>query len=139
MFCKIILLFPDEKSKILLLKRSLNEGARPGCWDLPGGTVELFEPLESVLKREVLEETSIRLHDKPVIVHAELFERHGGMRLALVYFGKARNTAVKLSDEHTEFKWVSPGAAAGLDFGPGGEYVNRALEKFLNLGIQKKA
>lgn len=45
--------------KLLLIRR-----ARPpeaGCWSLPGGKVDLWEPTEEAARREIAEELGVRL------------------------------------------------------------------------------
>ena len=59
-----------ERGSILLVER----GGEPlkGLWSLPGGLVETGEKLEAAVKREILEETGLRI--QPVSVF-EIFER----------------------------------------------------------------
>ncbi len=57
-----IILF-DNKNKVLFLKRSRNLNKYPDSWDLPGGHIKEGESLLQGLKREVLEETSIKIED----------------------------------------------------------------------------
>jgi 8-oxo-dGTP diphosphatase len=59
-----------ERGSILLVER----GGEPlkGLWSLPGGLVETGEKLEDAVKREILEETGLRI--QPVSVF-EIFER----------------------------------------------------------------
>ncbi|KAH0543457.1 hypothetical protein FGG08_002222 [Glutinoglossum americanum] len=52
----------DAEPRILLVQRAAAERAFPGCWEIPGGSVEASDPtiLHSVA-REVFEETGLRL------------------------------------------------------------------------------
>jgi 8-oxo-dGTP diphosphatase len=61
---------PGRRGPILLVKR----GGTPlkGFWSLPGGLVETGETLEEAVRREVLEETGLRV--KPVSMFG-VFER----------------------------------------------------------------
>jgi len=56
--------------KVVLVKRKYEP--LKGHWSLPGGMVEIGEPLETALAREMLEETGLRVEVGPVI---EVFDR----------------------------------------------------------------
>ena len=43
----------NEKNEMLLLFR--NKAPEAGCWNIPGGSVELFETVKEAVKREVKE------------------------------------------------------------------------------------
>ena len=45
--------------KLLLIRRARSPEA--GCWSLPGGKVDLWEPTEEAARREIAEEIGIRL------------------------------------------------------------------------------
>jgi ADP-ribose pyrophosphatase YjhB (NUDIX family) len=73
------LIFPPEgpeqknaapKGAILMVERGRNP--LKGYWSLPGGLVETGETLETAVKREVLEETGLRVEPLKMV---ELFER----------------------------------------------------------------
>ena len=59
-----------RRGSILLVERGRNP--LKGYWSLPGGLVESGEKLEDAVKREILEETGLRI--KPVSIF-EVFER----------------------------------------------------------------
>jgi 8-oxo-dGTP diphosphatase len=59
-----------DDGKVLLVKRKYEP--LKGHWSLPGGMVEIGEPLESALTREMQEETGLAVDVGPVI---EVFDR----------------------------------------------------------------
>ena len=60
----------DTAGRVLLIKRRYDPLA--GQWSLPGGMLEIGEPLETGVAREVLEETGMLVAVGPVI---EVFDR----------------------------------------------------------------
>jgi 8-oxo-dGTP diphosphatase len=66
-----LIFFKEEpKGPILMVER----GGNPlkGYWSLPGGLVETGETLETAVKREILEETGLRVEPLKMV---ELFQR----------------------------------------------------------------
>lgn len=51
----------NEKGELFLSKRSQNCKNERGCWEVPGGGVELGEKLAEAAKREMLEEYGIEI------------------------------------------------------------------------------
>ncbi len=73
----------------------------------PGGTIEENETLEESLKREIKEETNLEIKIKqPVATH--LLKNKKPKQLAIYYFGINPKGKIKLSHEHTEYKWAKP-------------------------------
>lgn len=106
--------------KYLILRRATNTPGE-GSWDLPGGHLEEGEtPLEGI-KREVFEETSLRLKNIKSKKMVTVKDEQGDTRTQ-IYTADAVNDAVYLSPsdenrqkfaywnkpqpEHSEFKWV---------------------------------
>ena len=51
----------NSKKQVLLSKRKKHGLFYPGYWNLPGGLIEVDEPVEQGLKREVKEEIGIEI------------------------------------------------------------------------------
>lgn len=91
--------------KLLLLKRRTNDVHRPGKCDIPGGRLELGESPFDGIKRETMEETGI---DIDIVAPLEIqhFTRDDGQRITMIIFLCTPNGShIKLSEEHTEYKW----------------------------------
>ena len=84
----------DENNDVLFLRRSDYHKKFAGELDLPGGHLKEGENLISGLKREVLEETGLKIKN-PVF-----FEKQ---KDRYYFFAKYNNKKIKLSDEHIEY------------------------------------
>ncbi|MFH1643584.1 MAG: NUDIX hydrolase [bacterium] len=122
--CVSVVIFSSQK-KILVLKRSSHEPSYPNFWDLPGGNVKSGETLQEAAKREAKEESGLDI---------ELKKNHFCVyncpdKKFNIYGFKARpiNGDVLLSEEHTEFKWVSKNERKNLEYTPG---VKATIKKF---------
>ena len=85
--------------RVLLLRRSETD-SRTGYWEVPGGSVDHGESFEEAARREALEEAGIKLEDL-VFDHSSSYEFSGTKRIATVFRSEVKNTAVKLSNEHS--------------------------------------
>ncbi|MFA6064458.1 MAG: NUDIX domain-containing protein [archaeon] len=93
------------KGKCLAVKRSPTAKVYPNCWDFPGGKMEHGENPTEGLKREVLEETNLQVKViKPIFVHSEKNLNHA--YLIVFECELIGSEEIKLSPEHTEYKWV---------------------------------
>lgn len=99
-------LLRNSEGKFLLIRRN-EEKYSSQKWDIPGGRINPGTSLGENLAREVMEETGLTLLGEPKIIGAQdIFaspERHV---VRITYLGTADGTP-KLSDEHTEYTWVT--------------------------------
>ncbi len=104
----------DGKGKYLLLKKAeaYSNDLKNGFpnrrrWDLPGGRVEVGEPVRDGLRREILEETNLQLAEiiKIVDVHDAFF--HEGYHSVRIYFEVMTSGEIKVSPEHSEAQWLT--------------------------------
>lgn len=95
-----------KNGSFLVIRRAMkDEIGKESSWTLPGGRVENYEdPNKSVL-REVKEETGLNVSlIKPIFVWTG---RKGSLwRIVIHYLCKYKSGKVKLSKEHSEFKWI---------------------------------
>lgn len=122
-------LYPDQpivgigviivhEEKIVLIKRS-NEPAR-GKWTIPGGLVDLGEPMENAVIREALEETCLEV-DNPrlvdVVGHVE-HDQDGKVKYHYViidYLVHIRGGNISAASDAAELRWVSFDEVEGYD------------------------
>jgi 8-oxo-dGTP diphosphatase len=117
----------EHDGKILLIKRSDKYKGISGIWDIPGGRLEFGEEPEDGLRREVMEETGIKLTGINRILDASTVYNDDEKHIVrITYLCTAEVKEMKLSNEHTEFIWVDP---KKIDF----KIEDRLLEKALSL------
>lgn len=104
----------NTEGKMLLLRRSDTDDRRPLQWDFPGGLLDSGESLEQGAAREVAEESGIELSSVKAFYSksgkGQWTDGHGEHQrnVVRIYFsGQTEKSEVKLSYEHSEFKWVS--------------------------------
>jgi 8-oxo-dGTP pyrophosphatase MutT (NUDIX family) len=98
--------YAERDGKILLLKRA--GGALSGEWFLPGGAVDPGELPEDAARRELVEESGLRIEGELEMVGAYPIWVYGGDCLQLSYRGVVAEGDVVLSHEHDGQRWVDP-------------------------------
>jgi 8-oxo-dGTP diphosphatase len=93
---KVILI--DDENRLLIMKSSDMNVQFAGEWDLPGGHIHIGEDALEGLSREVKEETTLD------IASPERIYEEGRIKF---YKTRQYNGTIKLSEEHTEYKWVT--------------------------------
>lgn len=109
----------NEEGKILTIFRTETAPSRPNTWDLPGGEVDFGENPQDGIKREILEETGLEVEDiRPFDIEVHLFPEEGVYWLTIAYKCRAVSSKIKLSYEHNDYKWVTPGEFLELESSP---------------------
>ena len=114
--------------RVLLCRR----GKPPyvGCWSLPGGLVELGEPVVDALHREVREETGLAV---AIVRLAEVYERiapdpDGRTEYHFVlldYLCRVESGTLKAGDDAADVRWFAASELASLEMTPGSLAVIR--------------
>ena len=95
----------EKDGKILVLKRSSKDAFNPDMWDLPGGVMEFGEQVLDALKREIKEECDLDVEVlSPTDVSTKLSDEE--QYVATTFICEYKSGTVKLSKDHSEFKWV---------------------------------
>lgn len=108
----------QNTGKILILKRSVNLDWHAGEWEIHYGRIAQFEGLENSLEREVQEETGII--DIEIVKPLTVWHIFRGSKKAeneligITYHCRTKTEKVKLSNEHSEYRWVTPATALKL-------------------------
>lgn len=95
---------------ILLLKRSNSSKHYPGLWQLPEGKIEGKETPAESMKRELEEEigctfTPVTL--KSICPYSFNIDKINILIIRTLFYIKGK-PKIKLSHEHSEYKWVLP-------------------------------
>ncbi|UOO80805.1 dihydroneopterin triphosphate diphosphatase [Uruburuella testudinis] len=123
----VLVVLHDGTGNILLIERA----DRPNFWQSVTGSIEAGETLAATARREVAEETGIRLAENQLHNWQQsrqyeiyLHWRHRyppGITQNTEHIFSAcirRDTPVRLSAEHTRYQWLAAAAAADLVFSP---------------------
>lgn len=108
-FLQKAVVFHSDKHKLFLaLKRSPDSRSRPNDWDLAGGNVLFGELNEDSLRREIGEEANLEI-DKFVSVQViTTYDKEEEIYYLFIgFYCRATNKKVRISDEHSEYRWVT--------------------------------
>jgi ADP-ribose pyrophosphatase YjhB (NUDIX family) len=117
--------FVERGGRYLILKRAQHPYC--GCWEVPGGFVEAAERPDEAVRREIFEETGLRV-DAPSIIGAytSRYGDAGKWTVDVAFHCRASDGVLSLSAESCDAAWVSIEQMPALAFA--GE--RSALEEF---------
>jgi 8-oxo-dGTP diphosphatase len=101
-------LINDGADNYLFLKRSkAMESEHKPSWDVPGGRMKSEETVFLALAREIYEETGLKLkRGFSLLAAQDIFVPGKAIHvIRLTYETKSKRTAIKLSDEHSDYCW----------------------------------
>jgi 8-oxo-dGTP diphosphatase len=98
--------YAERDGRILILKRA--DGAAPGAWYTPGGSLDPGESPEQCARRELLEETGLVPSGPLERVGVIPMRVYGADGVLVAYACECREGEVKLSHEHTASRWIDP-------------------------------
>ena len=111
------------RDEVLVVRRTSDGG-----WELPGGRLGAYEDTDDGVRREIAEETSLDVPvGRPVHVVSWRNDDDRG-RVGVYYRCEAEARSVTLSDEHTDYEWLSPDTAADRLSDTQGTAVDRAVD-----------
>ena len=105
----------DVEGNILILKRGIGARDYPDTWDLPGGHLEPGETAPRAAIRESREEVGMGPGRIDQIDQSAEY----GVQYSTYLSGVGSQFEPKLSDEHSDYKWVNLQDALKEDLHPG--------------------
>lgn len=122
--------FIENNGEFLMLKRQENK-LYGGTWCLPAGKRD-SETIQECVIRETFEETGIVLDKSKLIYLKTVYVDNPGLQFTYHMFIikiEKRPTPKLKSEEHTEYKWVTPREALCMNLLPGQEICTRIAYK----------
>ncbi len=129
----------NSRNEVLMIRTH----KRSGLWGIPGGKIKWGETSGAALRREILEETGLKVSRVNFVlvqdcIHSKEFYRDAHFVL-LNYTCRCagKGAKVKLNDEAREFRWVSPATAARLPLNRPTKILLAAVRKLMNTGKRR--
>lgn len=126
-FVANVVVYREEDSRCLILKRDPREKVHPNKYAVPGGKLEwedldishpsringdvldFEDTIEKLLQREVAEEAGIKIHPHLLYINNVVFVRPDGIPVVLVKFAAKYKTGIVKPEKggFTDFAWVN--------------------------------
>lgn len=99
----------EEGFEFLLLKRADDAKIYPGIWQMITGTIESHEHTKDTLLRELEEETGLKPEKIYSIPRVNTFYLAIADKICMspVFLTIVSEKKVRISDEHSEYKWTT--------------------------------
>lgn len=127
-----IIKIEDGKIKFLLLKRAKNQ-IYPNIWQMVTGKIRKNENAVKTALRELKEETSLipkELYVVPIVNSLYLYNSDEVIFIPVFLAVVDGNSDVKISDEHSEFRWVTASYAKKMVNWEGQKKAIEIIEKY---------
>ena len=99
---------------LLVVQRTPKDEVGAGTWEWPGGKLEFGETLVEGLRREIEEETGLTVTIGELLYATTFFTGPERQLVLLTYEAFHQGGEVRLSEEHTDWKWVQPDELPGI-------------------------
>lgn len=120
--------------KYLLLKRNIKDKIHPGIWQIITGKINKKEKAYQTALRELTEETGLKpfkLYSLPK-VSSFYYKEKDTIHLIPLFLSEVKEEKIKLSEEHSEYKWLNFKSACRLVHWETQKENIRMINKMLN-------
>ena len=110
----------DGDGRLLMVQRGREPAA--GTWSIPGGRVEPGESDADAVRREVLEETGLRVRPAALVGRVERDGPHGSVYEIFDYAADLEPGSLDVpaaATDAADARWVAPAELPGLACSPG--------------------
>ncbi|KXK55448.1 MAG: hydrolase, NUDIX family protein [Chlorobi bacterium OLB5] len=124
----------DDGFEFLLLKRADDAKIYPGIWQMITGTIESHEHTKDTLLRELEEETGLKPEKIYSIPRVNTFYLAIADKICMspVFLTIVNDKNVRISDEHSEYKWTTIEEAKKLIHWPNQVDSLELIVRYLN-------
>lgn len=124
----------DDGFEFLLLKRADDAKIYPGIWQMITGTIESHEHTKDTLLRELEEETGLKPEKIYSIPRVNTFYLAIADKICMspVFLTIVNDKNVRISDEHSEYKWTTIDEAKKLIHWPNQVDSLELIVRYLN-------
>lgn len=106
-----------DAGRLLLVERARPPGV--GLWSVPGGRVERGERMVDALRREVLEETGLRVDVGALVGWVERISDDFHFVIADFFATVRGSTVLRAGDDASNAEWIAFDALSGYELVPG--------------------
>jgi 8-oxo-dGTP diphosphatase len=119
----VVAVVKNDDGRILLTKRAIEPWL--GKWVMPGGKIDLGEPITAALIREVKEEVGLEVHVEGLVDVFEVTpsEEHGNHYVILYYLVSPKGGDLVFNEEISEVIWADRETLLGLEITDGTKHI----------------
>jgi 8-oxo-dGTP diphosphatase len=126
----VVAVVRDKDGRILLTKRAIPPYL--GKWVMPGGKIDLGEPITAALIREVQEEVGLKVHVEGLV---DIFEvtpstEHSDHYVILYYLASPKGGKLALNEEISEIIWADSETLSDLEITEGTKHILSKMMPF---------
>lgn len=127
-----------KNNRVLIIQRSKKEKHQAGKWSIPGGKLEtkgiVFDALQKSARREVREETGVRIGKKIELIMNNTFTHFEDKTpvVAIVFMAQYQGGVPKALDDTQKVRWITQKEINNFEFSPN-------VKKYIKQGYAKRS